>query len=300
MLKGKKTTFFIWLPVIAVITFSLFGCGGEQYDFTFAFLTDIHLQPERNAEQGFQQAIQKVNQLQPDFVITGGDLVMDVLDQTYERADMLYTMYQKNAELFQMPVHNTIGNHEIYGIAMETGVDRDHPEYGKGMFEKRIGDRYSSFDFKGWHFMLLDSIIPTDDYSYAGWIDDEQMDWIEQDLTLVDPETPIVICTHIPLISAFPQLTGNPVGGTMSSLVVNNAAKVLELFQNHNLKLVLQGHLHFIEDIFAGGTRFITAGAVSASWWRGPRNGMEEGFAWVKVRDGSFDWEYIDFGWEAD
>jgi len=290
----------IWFPAAAIIIFSVFACQGGKDQFSFAFLTDIHVQPELKAEQGFQKAIEKVNQLKPDFVITGGDLVMDVMNQSYERADMLYKMYQKNIDLFEMPVYHTMGNHEIYGIAMETGIDRKHPEYEKGMFEKRIGNRYSSFDYQGWHFMLLDSIIPTAGHSYAGWIDGEQMEWIRKDLEAAGPETPIVISTHIPLVSAYPQASGNPVGDSMSSLVVNNASEVLKLFQEYNLKLVLQGHLHIVEDISIAGLRFITAGAVSANWWEGSRSGMEEGFVLIKVTDDTFDGEYIDFEWEAE
>lgn len=300
MSRIRNIKLIVLISVLAASAAVMFSCRGEKPDFSFAFLTDIHVQPELKAEQGFQQAIDNVNQLGPDFVITGGDLVMDVMGQTYDRADDLYKMYQKNMDLFEMPVYNTIGNHEIFGISMKEDIDRDHPEYEKGMFENRLGDRYTSFNYQGWHFMLLDSIIPTAGDGYAGWIDAEQMEWIESDLKQVDPETPIVISTHIPLISVFPQLNGNPIGDTMSGLVVNNAHDVLTLFQNHNLKLVLQGHLHAIEDISVGGVRFITAGAVSANWWKGLRNGLEEGFALIKVKDDSFTWEYIDFGWEAD
>ena len=49
--------------------------------FRFVHLTDIHLQPELDAERGFRQCIAHVNELRPrpDFVITGGDLLMDTL-----------------------------------------------------------------------------------------------------------------------------------------------------------------------------------------------------------------------------
>src|SRR5690606_26958168 len=51
--------------------------SGESFEF--AFLTDIHIKPEMNAPKGFQMAIDKVNELNPDFVITGGDLVYDTM-----------------------------------------------------------------------------------------------------------------------------------------------------------------------------------------------------------------------------
>ena len=81
--------------------------------------------------------------------------------------------------------------------------------------------------------------------------------------------------------------------------IINNSKEVLDLFKEKNLKLVLQGHLHYLEDLYMGGkTHFITGGAVSANWWRGARNGMEEGFLRIKVRGDEFSWEYVDFGWE--
>nr|NQU90394.1 hypothetical protein [Bacteroidota bacterium] len=65
---------------------------GELNQFSFAFITDIHLQPERNATEGFVQAIGELNALKPDFVITGGDLIMYALGQTWGRADSLYKL----------------------------------------------------------------------------------------------------------------------------------------------------------------------------------------------------------------
>ena len=45
--------------------------------------------------------------------------------------------------------------------------------------------------------------------------------------------------------------------------------------------MVLQGHQHLDEKIYAKGTWFITGGAVSASWWGGAFHGTEEGFLLV-------------------
>ncbi|MFC2076599.1 Gfo/Idh/MocA family protein [candidate division KSB1 bacterium] len=63
------------------------AAGGGK--FRFVHMTDMHVQPERNGEAGLRAAIKAVNGLnpRPDLVITGGDLVMDALEQTYERAD---------------------------------------------------------------------------------------------------------------------------------------------------------------------------------------------------------------------
>ena len=57
--------FFIILFLLSSCTLQRKTQPETEDAFTFAFLTDIHLQPERNAEAGFQQAIDSVNKLSP-------------------------------------------------------------------------------------------------------------------------------------------------------------------------------------------------------------------------------------------
>lgn len=298
-----RTPALIFLTFISL--FFLVSCAEQEQstdeeNFTFAFLTDIHVQPEKNAAEGFRAAIQKVNALDPEFVITGGDLIMDALGVSYERADSLYTLYKELSEEFNMPVYNTIGNHEVFGIYEKSGVDPEHPDYRYGMYEKRLGELYYSFDHKGWHFMVLNSVVETEERKYIGMIDDEQIEWIKQDLLDVSPATPIVISTHIPFITVFTQVLYGEYAPDYHGLVVENARDVLDLFIGHNLKLVLQGHLHYLEDIEVNGIHYITGGAVSARWWNGPNHGVEEGFLMIQTREDDFSWEYIDYGWEVE
>lgn len=298
----KKTLLFFVLAAIIVV-----GCNqpaeketaNEQDSFTVAFLTDIHVQPEKNAIEGFNKAIAKVNELKPDLVITGGDLVMDVLGTGYDRADSLYNIYDSLQAKFEMPVYNTLGNHEVFGLYKESGIDTIHPLYGKKLYEERVGPRYQSFDHKGWHFMILDGIGYTPERRYIGYIDEEQMNWIKEDLAGVNKDTPIAISVHIPFINAGIQYYYGSLEENGPGAVITNAKEVLELFNDHNLKLALQGHLHWLEDIYIDNTHFIIGGAVSSNWWSGKRHGMEEGFLLLDFTADNFDWEYIDYGWEV-
>ncbi len=302
-MKTISRTRSSYFPVIILLGLMLFGCKqktAKEESFTFAFLTDIHLQPERNATEGFKQAISVVNEIKPDFVITGGDLIMDALGQTYGRADSLYNLYNETAQAFNMPVYNTMGNHEVFGYYASSGVDSTHALYGDRFYMERIGKRYYAFDHKGWRFYILDSIDEWEEGGYYGFVDEEQIAWLKNDLDAVDPETPICISVHIPFVTVQTQLVQGATSPNGRGSVITNSKEVLDLFENHNLKLVLQGHLHFYEDIFANGTHFITGGAVSASWWRGPRGEMEEGFLMVRVKGDQVTSEYIDFGWEVE
>ena len=297
---------FICLNTVAALLL-LFACNTNTHnkkasveeDFSFAFLTDIHLQPERGAAIGFQWAIREVNKRDPDFVLTGGDMLMDVLNQTFGRADSLYRLYKELSEKFDMPVFNTIGNHEVFGWQrMDKGIEQ-HPEFGKRMYELRLGPRYYSFDHKGWHFMVLDAIYLQERGIYTGKIDREQMDWIVRDLEQLDRDTPVAISVHYPFISSSFQLTMGSGAKIPKGLLIENSREVLALFSDYNLRLVLQGHLHFLEGIYVQNqVHFITGGAVSGKWWNNNSESKpEEGFVMVHIEVDKLHWEYIDFGW---
>jgi Icc protein len=290
-----------YLILIKVISISLAACSGRSKpaDFTFAFMTDIHLTEGRNAVPGFMQAINTINGLHPDFVITGGDLIMDALGQRYSAADSLYNLYMSTVKNLTMPVYNTMGNHEIYGIYRESRADSLNPEYGEKMFENRFGKSYYAFNHNGWKFIILNSIEDTRRNSYIGRIDDAQISWIRKELTETDKKTPIVISTHIPFITSNTQRHIGTTVANDSSSVIYNGKEVLDLFMGYNLKLVLQGHLHTVEDIFIDGIHFLTGGAVSGAWWTGPNQKIEEGFMLISVENGDFSWKYIDYGWNV-
>ena len=70
-----------------------------------------------------------------------------------------------------------------------------------------------------------------------------------------------------------------------------NFKEIWDMFKEHNLKLVLQGHQHLYEEINALGVQFITAGAVSANWWGGDYHGTQEGYLLVECDSDNFSWE---------
>ncbi len=269
--------------------------------FKFIFMTDLHIQREANAVEGVKKAISEINKLNPDFVITGGDLIMDALAVSYERADSLYNLFNETMKLINAPVYHTIGNHEIFGWYPQSKVSSDHPEYGKKMFEKRIGKTYRTFEHKGWKFFILDSIEKlNEEGKYEGRVNAEQISWLKNELSKTDKGTPIVVVTHIPFITALTQIQKGSLEPNTPGLVISNSLEVLSLFKEHNLKLVLQGHLHILEEInFNNRVRFLTGGAVSGRWWAGPNNGLEEGFVIVNVDGENLTYEYFDYGWDV-
>ncbi|MBN2071722.1 MAG: metallophosphoesterase [Candidatus Krumholzibacteriota bacterium] len=269
--------------------------------FRLVFMSDIHLMPELNGTGGFRAAIERINQLDPDLVITGGDLIYDALEVDQSRAGYLYDLYIEMRGGIEAPVYDVIGNHEIFGLYPASGVDSGHPLYGKKMFMEKIGggSTYRSFDFRGWHFILLDTIEFRVDRRYFGFVGKKQLEWIARDLEKTGRDKPIILAGHIPLVTAFRQIKEGAASISPPAEVVVNSHEVLALFDRYNLKLVLQGHLHIVEQIAIRGTHFVTGGAVSGAWWKGPYEGFPEGFVVIDIDGEKYDYFYESFGWKA-
>ncbi len=265
--------------------------------FSFAFITDIHLQPELRAVEGFSKAIDTLNKLNPDFVIAGGDLIMDALAQTEARSDSLYNLYIKTSALIKPPVYNTVGNHDLFGLQLKHGIKATNPLFGVKMFESKLGKQYQTFTHKGWKFFILNDIDESAVGKYKGGVDSTQLQWIRHELAKTDKSTPIVIALHIPLITSITQFEQGAYAASTEGLVVANSKQVLDIFKEYNLKIVLQGHLHILEDNYIQGIHFITGGAVCGAWWKGANKKTEEGFLMLHINNNLFSWEYIDYKW---
>ena len=271
-----------------------------QEPFTFLFVTDAHLQPELNGVVGTDMAFKKARAVKADFAINGGDHVFDSLAVPKQRALTLFDLYDKTEQDLGVKVYHTIGNHDVLGIYPASGIAQDDPLYGKKLFEQRLGKLYYSFDHKGHHFIVLDSIGITPDRAYEGRIDAAQLQWLAADLAALPSGTPVIVSVHIPLVTAFGAYTPEQaVAPTHHSLSVANANQVLDLFAGHNVLGVLQGHTHINETVLWKGVPYITSGAVCGNWWHGTRLGTPEGFTVVTVANNKLTTHYEPSGFQS-
>jgi 3',5'-cyclic-AMP phosphodiesterase len=285
--------------ISAAITPSVFAAPSAE-PFTFLFITDAHIQPELNAAIGTGMAFRKGRTLKADFAINGGDHVFDALAVPKQRALALFDLYDKTQQDLGLKVYHTIGNHDVLGVYPASGISPTEPLFGKKLFEDRFGKAYYSFDHKGHHFIVLDSIGITDDRAYEGRIDAAQLQWLAADLAALPSGTPIIVSVHIPLVTAFDSYVSVP--STLAphhGLSVINSYEVIRLFEGHNVLGVLQGHTHINERIEWKGIPYITSGAICGNWWQGTRMGTPEGFTVVTVANNKLTTRYETFGFQA-
>ncbi len=286
--------------VAATVPSSVFAEAPSQ-EFSFLFVTDTHIQPELHATEGCDMAFKKARTIHADFAIQGGDHIFDGLAVPQSRSTELYRLYEKTQQDLGLKTYHTVGNHDVVGLFPASGMNPEDKGYGKAYFEEHIGPRYQSWDHKGVHFIVLDSIGYTPERGYYGLIDPEQMTWLKADLAKQGAATPIIVSVHIPLITAYAEYTKPPAKpAAYNSLSVSNAWEVWPLFVGHNVLGVLQGHTHVNERVEWRGVPYITSGAVSGNWWKGVHLGSPEGFTVCTVRDGKLITRYETYGFHAD
>ncbi len=270
-------------------------------EFSFLFITDTHLQPELHATEGCRMAFQKARTIHADFVVQGGDHIFDGLAVPLSRSLPLFATYEETQQQLGLKTYHTIGNHDVLGIYKASGMNPGDVNYGKAYFEQHIGPLYQSFDHKGVHFIVLDSIGLTPERGYYGLVDDAQMTWLKADLAKQGPSKPIIIISHVPIISAYYYYLQPPAKpSAYNSLTVSNGWRIWPLFEGHNVLGVLQGHTHVNERVEWHGVPYLTSGAVSGNWWKGVHDGTPEGFTVCTVRGGKLITRYETYGFHAD
>lgn len=276
--------------------------------FRFIFFTDTHIEPELNGAEGTRQCFAQFSGIQAEFAICGGDLVYDAMGVPAMKANQLFDLFKDTAASIQIPVHYTLGNHDLFGIQTRSGVAPTDPEYGKKAFQDRYGPTHYSFDRKGWHFVVLDSLAVHPNRTYTGEIGEEQIAWLRADLEKAGRHTPVIVVTHIPIVTAAVNYVSRAdwlqrtpdIGGLVNTLMVTDSTDVIDVLLDYNVRCVLQGHTHINEEIEFRGLHFSTSGAVCGDWWRGPRAGTREGFSIVTLTaDGKVHREYRPYGFRA-
>ena len=231
-----------------------------EKSFRFAYISDSHLY-EKKLNERFVRAILKavddVNALdpQPDFVLYGGDLAQ--LGQPGELAEGAQIL-----KALKPPVRMMVGEHDWY---LDMGAK------WRELFGQ---DRYS-FDHKGVHFVVLNSVIVEDYWTLPKLtpmqrmlamaqldnpngrpftVGDAQRDWLKNDLAKVKPETPVIVFSHSPLYKLYRPW----------NFWTDDAEQVQAILNKFDNVVVLHGHTHQVLTNRIGNIYF--HGMLSTAW----------------------------------
>jgi 3',5'-cyclic AMP phosphodiesterase CpdA len=281
----------------------------EGMPFRIAHLTDMHVQPERRAGDGYTAALASLEKLAPraDLIVTGGDHIMDSTDSSVDRAREQWDLYNRVIAATKTPVKSVLGNHDILGWGVQD-MPAATSGYGRAMAldQLRMEKPYYAFDAGGWHFVMLDSMTRRG-FSYTGYFGAEQTEWLKADLSAASAaKKHTVVFSHIPILSVCVFFDGGPKRiretewNVPDAWMHHDAHAIVDLLDEHNVKLAVSGHIHLVDRCEYRGTIYICDGAVSGNWWKGPLEQFPEGYGVIDLYpDGRFEHEYVTYGWRA-
>lgn len=266
-----------------------------------AHITDVHLKDKFNAPAKFAKCLHHLQQQnpKPDLILNGGDFVFDMnkenIDTINAQWNLVTNVYKQECSI---PTHSCLGNHDIWWNENNKG----QAVYGKqyALDRLQLAKPYHSFTQGGWKFIVLDSVhLDIDNTWYIGKLGDEQFSWLENELKTTDPKIPVLVLSHIPILTATNLVDDGVVnrwvmyGGDMHT----DAAKLIRLFYQHpNVKLCLSGHIHLRERLLYNNVTYICNGAVSGAWWEGNRHETAPGYGLIDLYDdGTFEEQYVNY-----
>jgi 3',5'-cyclic AMP phosphodiesterase CpdA len=281
------------------------GKHSDEESFRIVHLTDQHVTSRRQGHEGYKKGIQSINALDPapDLVLMGGDMVFDGLYTELETYRESIRLYRSITEELNMPYYHCIGNHDVLGLSSRRKVPKDHPGIGRKMIMAELGMEkdYYSFNHKGWHFVVLNSIFEFEGENgpaYKPMIGEEQLDWLRYDLG-DHKEKPAIVVSHMPAFSHKGQINNDFEMMAMSPFILQDNIDLRHVLERHNVKALLQGHTHINEDFRFNDVWYKTSQSASAAWWGGNWLGFKPGYTVFELgKKDILKWYPVEYEWE--
>lgn len=239
--------------------------------FRFAYISDSHLYEKKTNDRfvrGLLRSVDDVNALdpQPDFVFYGGDLAQLGRPKELELGAQIL-------KSVKAPLKMMVGEHDWY---------LDMGEKWKELF----GEPTYSWDHKGVHCVILNSVVEKDFWTARGLTPAQRMmtvagldngmqssftvggpqrKWLQDDLAKYSDDTPLIVFSHSPLYKLYKKW----------NFWTDDAEQVQEVLKRFKKVIVIHGHTHQLLTNRIGNIHF--HGLLSTAWpWPYAPEGMPE------------------------
>ena len=244
---------------------------GKAEPFRFAYISDSHLYTKDINDRfvrSLLRAVDDVNNLdpQPDFVFYGGDLAQLGQPEELELGAQIL-------DNLKTPCKMMVGEHDWY---LDLGEK----------WQELFGEPTYSWDYKGVHFVTLNSVVEKDFWTerkltpmermktVAGldnhWqrsftVGEKQREWLRKDLAGYSDDTPILVFSHSPLYKLY----------RFWNFWTDDADEVQAILKRFKNVVVIHGHTHQLLTNRIGNIHF--HGMLSTAWpWPYAPQGMPE------------------------
>jgi len=224
------------IRLMLTLTLSIVLVGNIAADkFYFIVMGDNRGAKALEQPEVFKQIIREVNLLNPDLVIIGGDLIYGYTSDT----GLIKREWQNFKHIvseLDAPYYLVVGNHDVWD------------EVSQQIYLEECGPLYYSFDYKGCHFIVLDTEIP----GQVNYITGEQLQWLKGDLEHHKDATHIFVFMHRPVWAY---------EGTPGKVWMHD---IHPLLVKYGVDIVFSGHWHVYEIDYRDGIRYVITGGAGA------------------------------------
>lgn len=242
-ISGSKPTdkhsSFVWVQFTDAHVGFTWDYYISHHDVTNPLIIECLQNASQNRNDEFLKTMKEIRNLHPDFVVDTGDLVRTPSEEEYRK-------YMDMVAQIEAPVYFVIGNaDDNYGKS---------PSDYANLWKEATGydSTYYSFDWKGYHFIVLDTVKPGH-HSGTLSVPSGQLSWLKKDLSQVGSEKPIIIVMHHP--------ADGPAGD------IDDYGDLHRIFEGYNVKAFYAGHYHEGRRVeFTDNTCFIISNAVLLSY----------------------------------
>lgn len=185
-----------------------------------------------------------------------------------------------------IPFYQAIGNHDI-------NYNGRSNKSASAVYESYFGPTYYSFNRGKIHYVVLNDVFYIGrDYFYIGYLPEEQLSWLEKDLSFVEEGKTVVVALHIPTALNENDLKAFSYSNISNSLANKKALyDILAPFQVH----IISGHMHVNNNVIIAPNIFEhNVSSVCGAWWQGgfAEDGTPKGYAVFEVDGDSLSWYF--------
>ena len=212
---------------VCVILFT--GCSALSPEkvapqpFTFAQLCDpqLGMGGYEHDMATFNQAVDRINALQPDFVVICGDLVEFPGDQSYSDFNSIKSR-------LTVPVYCAPGNHDVTGKPSASSL---------AYYREKMGEDYFSVRHTGYTIMVINTSLIKEEVAGES---ERHYEWMKETLEAARKKgSPVIAVGHYPFYLQEPDEKDE-----YFNLPLAERKALLDMFRNHGVVAFLSGHTH--------------------------------------------------------